>query len=317
MDRDAGSSISGVRYGVRALDLSRFVADPADQIVAAIVRDAASRSSEDRDARRSPFSEGDCYTLLAFARRRSASAIRDGSLEAALEAVGALTLVTLAKIDFRDMSVDFPLYAVGRLGGDVAEAVAAAAAASESGTRASFTARADRAERLTLRDCALLEVHSRYGLGFMETWASGYAPQSDLAGAAIRMADAIDAAQRYAVHDLHLSSLPEVWFNRPPGPTGVVAVTGCVTISASLKGGSRWGPGLLVFIAELDRPETAANLVSRADAASTNDRPRTAGSTGRLFVIVIGGSSTRGDEPLETQSSLAPQRDALLRELGA
>jgi hypothetical protein len=317
MTGGSGSPLSGIAYGGRAHDLSRFVDDPADQAVAAVVRDAASFSAEDRDALRARLDADDCYTLLAFAQRRSASGIRDGSLEPAREAVQALTLVTASKIDYRDLSVDFPLYAVGRLGGDLTEALASAAATSESGTRASFTARAGRAERITLKDCALLEVNSRYGLGFLETWARPYAPESDLAGMAVRMADAIDAAHRYTVDSLHLSSLPEVWFDRPAKPPGDIPVNGCVSISASLKDGSRWGPGLLVFLAEVDSAKTASNLIARADAASTLDRPRTAGCEGRLFVILIGGSSTLGDQPLETQASLAPQRDDLLRELHA
>jgi hypothetical protein len=231
MTGGSGSPLSGIAYGGRAHDLSRFVDDPADKAVAAVVRDAASFSTEDRDALRARLDADDCYTLLAFAQRRSASGIRDGSLEAAREAVQALTLVTASKIDYRDLSVDFPLYAVGRLGGDLTEALASAAANSESGTSASFTARAGRAERLTLKDCALLEVNSRYGLGFLETWARPYAPESDLAGMAVRMADAIDAARRYAVNDLHLSSLPEVWFDRPAKPPGDIPVNGCVRAS--------------------------------------------------------------------------------------
>jgi hypothetical protein len=317
MTGDPSSPLAGITYGGRAHDLSRFVDDPTDQAVAAVVREAASLSPEGRDALRARLSADDCYTLLAFAQRRSASGIRDGSLEAAQEAVEALTLVTSSKIDYRDLSVDFPLYAVGRLGGDLKAALASAAARSESGTRGSFTAKAGRPERLTLKDCALLEVNSRYGLGFLGTWARSYAPESDLAGMAVRMADAIDAAQRYMVNDLHLSSLPEVWFGRPTKPTGDIPVNGCVSVSASLKDGSRWGPGLLVFLAEVDSAKTASNLVAGAEAASTLDRPRTAGSEGRLFLILIGGSSTRGDQPLETPASLAPQRDALLRELHA
>jgi hypothetical protein len=314
---DPRSPLSGITYGGRAHDLSRFVDDPADQTVAAVVREAASFSTEDRDALRTRLDADDCDTLLTFARRRSASGIRDGSLQAAREAVQALTLVTSSKIDYRDLSVDFPLYAVGRLGGNLTEALASAAASSESGTRGSFTANAGRAERMTLEDCALLEVHSRYGLGFIDTWARPYAPESDLTGMAVRIADDIDATLRYTVNDLHLSSLPGVWFGRPAKPTGDIAVNGCVSVSASLKDGSRWGPGLLMFLAEVDSAKTAANLVARANAASTLDRPRTAGSEGRLFVILIGGSSTRGNQPLETQASLAPQRDALLRELHA
>ncbi len=78
------------------------------------------------------------------------------SLNQALEAIGALILVTIAKIDYRDFSADFPLYAVGRLGGDVTEAISAAMSSSEPQARASFASRADRATRMALRDCGLL-----------------------------------------------------------------------------------------------------------------------------------------------------------------
>lgn len=312
---DSRSPLSGVTYGGRAHDLARFVDDPADQAVAAVVREAASLSMGARDALRARLDADDCYTLLTFAQRRSASGIRNDSLEEAREAIQALTLVTESKIDYRDMSVDFPLYAVGRLRGNLTEALASAAVTSEPGTRASFTAKARRAERLTLKDCALLEVRSRYGLGFIDTWGEPYGPHSDLAGMAVRMADRIDAVGPYMVNDLHLSSLPEVWFSRPPTSTSDIAATGCVSVSASLKDGSLWGPGLLVFLAEVDSAKTASKLVARAEAASTLDRPRVAGSEGPLFLILIGGSATRGDQPSETQTSLGPQRDALLREL--
>jgi hypothetical protein len=157
------SPLAGVRYGQRALDLSRFVDDPTDDAIAGVVRAASVRSTEERDALRAGLDADDCYSLLAFAMRRAAAGIRDGSLVEALEAIQALTLVTLSRIDRRDLSVDFPLYAVARLGGDLAEAVALAVATSEPGTRALFAAMAGRAARLTLNDCALIEVVSTHG----------------------------------------------------------------------------------------------------------------------------------------------------------
>jgi hypothetical protein len=172
--------------------------------------------------------------------------------------------VTKSKIDYRDLSVDFPLYAIGRLGGNLVETIAAAAASSEPGTRASFVAKADRAARMTLKDCALMEVSSRYGLGFIDTWAEPYAPQVDLAGIAVRMADWIDSAGRYVVDGLHLSGLPEVWFDGHPKPPAKVVTTGCVSISAWIKGGSPYGRGLLAFLAEVESIETASKLAERA-----------------------------------------------------
>jgi len=309
------SPLSGVRYGRRALDLSRFVDDPTDEVVAALVRAAGVHSTEEREALRAGLDADDCDSLLTFARRRSAAGIRDGSLAEANEAVQALSLVTVSRIDYRDLSVDFPLYAVGRLGGDLAGVVASAVATSEPGTRAFFAAAAGRAARLTLSDCALIEVVSRYGLGFMETMAEPYAPRSDLTGIAVRMADRIDAARRDAVDDLQLSSLPKVWFGRDARATGEIPVSGCVSISASLPGGSRLEHGLLVFLAEVESVPAASALARRAEAASTADRPRVAASDGRLLIVLIGGSTTLGQESLETEASLRPIRDALWEEL--
>ncbi len=174
---------------------------------------------------------------------------------------------------------------------------------------------AGRAARLTLKDCALIEVVSRYGLGFMETWARPYAPQSDLTGIAVRIADQIDAAGRYEVDDLHLSSLPAVWFSREARPTGEVPVSGCVSISASIPGRSRWEHGLLLFLAEMEAAQMASALVERAEAASTADRPRVAGNDDRLLLVLIGGSTTRGQKPMETEASLRLMHEVLRDEL--
>ncbi len=73
------------------------------------------------------------------------------SLEYALEAVAALTLVDRSLIDYRDLSVDFPLYAVRVLGGNVSEVVESAVERSEPGTSRAFEARAPSAATITLR----------------------------------------------------------------------------------------------------------------------------------------------------------------------
>jgi hypothetical protein len=129
------------------------------------------------------------------------------------------------------------------------------------------------------------------------------------------MADHIDAAGRYEVDDLHLSSLPAVWFSRDAKPTGEVPASGCVSISSSLPGRSRWEHGLLLFLAELETARTASALVERADAASTADRPRVAGNDDRLLLVLIGGSTTLGQKPLETEVSLRLIREVLRDDL--
>ena len=65
----------GIKYSRRAHDLGRFMDDPADEAIATIVRAASVLSTEERDALRARLDADDCYTLLAFSRRRSAAGI--------------------------------------------------------------------------------------------------------------------------------------------------------------------------------------------------------------------------------------------------
>lgn len=191
--------------------------------------------------------------------------------------------------------MDFPLFAVRELGGDVDHVIGDAIAASDPSTAEVFTARAPSIRALSLRDCALVEVTSSYGLGFMDGLSRRYDPETDLALAAVRFADDVDAHGRYIVDSLHASDLPEVWFGSERR-TGRVTSDGCVTVSAQLNGASRWSHSLLVFLAELPRRRVAADLARKASSASTAARPRTAVSVDRRLALIVGGSGALRDE---------------------
>ncbi len=225
-----------------------------------------------------------------------------------MAAVRALTLVTRSRIDCRDLSVDFPLFVVRQLDGDLDEVIRGAIEVSDPSTADLFGAMAHAARTLSLRDCGLIEVRSSYGLGFMDDLSGEYRPRSGLASAAVRLADSIDADGRYVVENLHASGLPEVWFGNGRR-TGHLAATGCVTVSARLHGADRWSHSLLVFLAEVARGRVAADLAARASAASTAERPRLAVAVDRRLALIIGGSGTCGEDALETRESLARYRD--------
>lgn len=305
---DGTSSLAGLRYPARAHDLVRFLGHPVDEQIAAIVADAAQLTDAPREALRASVSEGDAYTLLEFARRRAVSALRMTSLPQALEAVRSLTLVTQSRIDHRDLSVDFPLYAVRELGGDLDRVVQDAIAMSEPSTGEYFAARAKPARRESLKDCALVEVRSSYGLGFMDDMSGRYRPSVDIAETAVRLADMIDTDASYIVEDLHTSDLPEVWVT-VERRTDTLPSTGCVSLSATLSGADRWSHGLLVFLAEMASRRAASRLIGRAEKASTDDRPRVAAASGRSVALIIGGSATHGEKAVETSESLARFRD--------
>lgn len=148
----------------------------------------------------------------------------------------------------------------------------------------------------------------------METMWNRYAPKSDLAGMAVGMADRIDTSTKYLVTEFHVSSLPEVWLGGSPRSPRDIPARGCVSFSALLEGGDRWGDGLLFFLAELESPVIATLLESRGQAGSTIDRPRMAAAAGSILLLIIGGSSTVGQPPVETSTSLRVMLEDLLRE---
>jgi hypothetical protein len=296
------------------LDIGRFLADPVDDIVASFVR-AITPIDDARTSTRAELSPQGCETLLAFSHRRSASALRDDAVEQAHDAIDAISLVSGALVDPRDVDVDFPLYAAHRSGGDVEAIVERAIANSEPRIAASFKARRGRASRVTLRDCGLMEVQSRFGLGFIDTWSVSYQPHADLVGAAIRMADRIDAGRRYQVDNVHLSTLPAVWFGGESHAD--VPTTGCVTLDATLAGVPQ-GPGsqmLLTFVAEVASARTAGRLADRAVSASAADRPVTAAAIDAVLLVLIGDSFMWGEPATETTASLERLRDELLADL--
>jgi hypothetical protein len=299
----SSSRLEDLGYANRARDLVRFIEDPLDDAIGRVAREAFEMGSRQREALRRSIGEREAYTLLLFAKRRSVSALRMANTYA-LQAIQGLTLITRDTIDFRDLSVDFPLYAARELGADMRTLVPNAVTMSEPGVAGSFSARATMIPTMTLQSCALMEVESSYGMGYMSTRDGDYKPSADVAGCAVRLADEIDAEGTYAVNELHTSSLPSVWFGdvrRRDQPA-----TGCVGFSAILRAESTGrGHGLLVFLAELPPTALCSELAARAAATSTPDRPQVAAAHGRWMALVIGGSHVQGQAPVETAASLA------------
>jgi hypothetical protein len=301
---DVMSSITELRYSAKARDLVRFTDDPTDDAIARDVSRILDLSPGRKEELRSRLGEADCYGLITFAKRRTVAALRSKSLPMALESVAALTLVDRSKIDFRDLSVDFPLYAVRELGGSLDEVVARAAASSESGTARSFLAKARRAHTLTLKDCALLEVHSSYGLGYMTRRSASYQPTTRLAEFAVLLADQVDAEGVYEIDDLHIGELPEVWFYKDRR-TGHIPTAACVGLSAHLRGVSRFSHGLIIFVAAFGDDTVGPNLAALVDAAGSIDRPRAATARDRRLGVIIGGSDTAGEVAHESRESMS------------
>lgn len=320
-EADPSSPIGELRYTGRALDLVRFQADPVDDQLRSFVERTRALGRGELEELRDRLSGGDIYALLTFARRQTVRGLREDDLDAARTAIDALTLATRDRIDYRDLSVDFTLFAVRELGGNLTTTVDGAVERSEPGTAQVFQARREPARTMTLADCALVEVKSTHGIGFMDAWyRTARAPTTRLAEAVVALADLIEADGDYLVGSMQVSTLPDVWFGRrPSGDT--IATRGSAGLRADhVLSDAPFSHGLLVFLAELDSPDLAAELVRAANDASHDDRPRSALHEGRTLALFVGGSSTQGEPALETAASLQrfhPLARAVLADLSA
>jgi hypothetical protein len=305
MALDARPSLFGT-YTDRSADLTRYEDHPLDDAIGAIVREAAAGDLDAWIGVQERLTDVDCYTLFAFANRRAALSLRTGRSDFANEGIQALALIAAERVDPRDLTVDFPVYALRHTDGDVAASLSFAMAGSQPALRDYFKSRAK--ANLSLQNCGLIEVRSRHGLGFMETWAGPIPRDPSLPVAAVRVADRIDNRGRYETTALRTSSLPWVWFDRSNEPSRRgrdILTAGCVSISAQLRGASTWSHELLVFMSDMLDAASARATADMARGASDEQSPRMAISNGAHLLTVIGGSGTAGEVARETQASLA------------
>jgi hypothetical protein len=301
MEDASSSSILGGTYSPRSVDLSRYREDPLDDAIAHIVRAAAHADIGAWRQIQENLTPDDCYALFTFADRRAALALRTRDGAFADEAVKALALIATNHVDPRDLTVDFPMYALGETSRDRAGLLAFAQERSQPQMRDHFKSRAS--GKRSLAACELIEVQSRHGLGFMRTWWRPSPRRADLPVAAVAVADRIDEGGRYAVRSLHLSELPWVWFDR--SRTGdEILTSGCVSISGDLVGAPAYNHRFLVFLADFDDPSTARAIADMARGASTENDPSTAVSHGSRVLTVIGDWKSNSG-PVETGESLA------------
>ena len=312
MRDDTAPSVFGVGYRDRSRDLTRYIEDPLDEAISEVIASTAATEDEAWAALQDRLTESDCYSLFGFADRRAALALRTGVGDFATEAVQALALIATARVDYRDLTVDFPLYALRATAADVTRSLAFAIARAQPAMRDLFRSRSN--TNISLHDCGFAEVRSRHGLGFMQTWWNPTPRDPNLLLSAVNLADRVDLGGRYEVTELRVSKLPWVWFDRTFDAARRgrdIPTSGCVIVSAQLQGTSRWSHGLMIWLADMPDAESARAVADLARGAADLERPRTASSHAERLLTVIGGSSIGGESPVETTASL----EAIARDL--
>ena len=219
------------------------------------------------------------YVLLNFARRAAVFAMRERDASWIADGLTAVAIIDDERIDAGELAPALGLlhHATMFIGAD---AVALFAEAAKHATRS--VARAFRAPSYA--------GWEETATGFVRRDANEYRPTHDLLRTALELR-AILERDRYRVDDIVLAtSLPEVWFDAPPRPAGVV------TIGARRRDGAEHVA--IAFLAELDEPPRISAAGGVASVAVVS---------GKLLCLVIASNETT----LSLQRFAAPVRHAL------
>jgi hypothetical protein len=229
---------------------------------------------------RNSLTADDLYTLLVFARRAAVFAMRERDAAWIADGLTAVALIDDERIDDRGeiaRTLGLLHHAAMFIGADAAALFAAAA---KQATRS--VARAFRQPRFSGYDAT--------AAGFVRRDANEYRPAHDLLRTALEIRAMLDR-DRYRVDDVVLATaLPEVWFDAPPRPAGVV------TIGARHRDDAQ--QVAIAFVAELDEPPRVADAGDVASVAVVE---------GNLLCLLVASHETTAS----LQRFAAPMRHAL------
>lgn len=162
---------------------------------------------------RNELTADDFYVLLAFARRAAVFAIRERDAAWIADGLTAAAMVDDERVDPHALAPVLGLlhHAAARIGADAGALFAAAAR------------QATRSAARAFRQPAYAGFEET-ATGFVGRDAAEYHPSHDLLEIALEIR-AMFERDRYRVDDVVLAtSLPDVWFETPPRPAGVVTI---------------------------------------------------------------------------------------------
>jgi hypothetical protein len=276
---------------------------------------AASLDADSHATMRRAISMDEFYTLLAFSRRMALLSIREKSPEGLREAVEAVALIEIARVDFRDISVALGVlaYACTRIGENprpLFEDASKRAAPQVAEMLRAFSRQSFAGKKLS--DLSFLEeVSTKYGPAFVSSGMDGYSPTVNLVSIAVEIAEQIEA-DKYASVGIQIgTTLPPVWL-RGAGEVAVQSALEGALAGASVSGflRSESGPkeeghSLLVFLVECADLTHASTLEGFAQNARHSSHAVCGCAEGRLVCVIVGHSVVHGVSSIETASSLA------------
>lgn len=264
------SALQGLTYDSTAGDLARFVDNPLDAQIQAIV-------GQHGEALHGSLTPHDWGTLWVYARRCSVRALRAGDPQVAASGLLALAFIDAERYDFRVWLVAAgPLaYCLDRTGGDRVAAIEVAIGHAASPATAHHLRRFDGRDPQALRltTWGLAEVETNEGLCLLDWGFRRYDVTIDLAQIALQVAGALEG-ESFRVTSISIGkSRTDAWF--PPSVRPRVK-----ELAEAARGGAmvHAAGGLIGFIVETANEDDAQQLASWAGecTGSTWTRPAAA-----------------------------------------
>lgn len=288
---------------------------PFDIELKELCRRAAVLDADAHARMRHTISMDEFYTLLAFSRRMALFSIRQSSPDGLKEAVEAVALIEIARVDFRDVAVALGVlaYACARIGRsprpffeDASQrADPQVAKILRQQARQSFVGK-------KLGDLSYLaEVSTKYGPSFVSYGFQTYSPTADLVSVAVEIAELLEADKYEGIGLQIATTLPPIWL-RPATEATVQSALDDAPAGASVSGFLRSefrpreeGHSVIVFLVECADETRASKLASFARNANQSSHAVIGCAEGRLLCIVVGHSMMHGVPPIETASGLS------------
>jgi hypothetical protein len=290
-------------------DLSRLVQSRVDGEVTSLVRDFVGLDHQGRTLMRTSVTIENLYTILQFCRRAAVASLRERDPDLARNALRAVALIDVDRVDWRDVPgpLELAAYAVKATGGDLGDELGRLRAMSAEKIGSMIGRLQSPAIEPSLQSSGYAGVTTLHGFGLVDCWSGG-SESISLGPLLIGLADAIDADD-YRTSSVTLSDgLPSVWFPRL-NRTRVEAIVDGAPAGGSVSARHRPGPGaeaqqFSVFVLNAGTGELASELLRLAEHEESTTHASLALARGAIFVLVIARSWVQGIDGLETSEAL-------------
>lgn len=309
---DLASPLSGeYDFWAGETDLARLVRSPVDNEVRALVSAFADLEPQERALVRTSLTMANLYTVLQFSRRGAVAGLRDHDPDVSSDALHAVALIDVDRVDWRDVPgpLELAAYAVKTTGGVLNDELEQLRSMADEKVGSMIGRLQNPSVEPTLQASGYMGVTTVHGFGLLDCWLGG-GESVGLGALLVGFADVIDA-DAYRTSSLTLcDGLPSVWFpklNRPRVEAIVEGAPGGGSVSAR----HRPGPGadadaqqFTVFVLDAGTSEGANELLQLSEHVGAPTHASLALAHGAIFVLVVARSFVQGTDGVETIHSL-------------